>query len=339
MKISRSSIAGLQKRSANYVADWLVRGYINSTLKSATDPFYPHSFVNNFELVSQAIELLYASSPRGLQRHLRNAIYKLGVSIRPNCKEYSIEDFDRRSSLFKEFKRLSVNLSCFDAAPLFVDMATKDIKIWGEHLSVSEEVFPDCLHSVGLLAENCRNSYFFETKHKVLLERSLYRLVSSNHFKEPYAPFTLNALIEVAPEKLESHLTLLGKSVVKYHHDDPEQQNIAHKTAFRIVQLALSDLHDVFPKLSFRKDDSPDRWLLDALFSEQGPLLLQRFGPDPAKPRIFLKNSPMSDLSFPPHDDWVFYQPAASSSMLYSEVGEMKQELEEHKAQMHHFLH
>jgi hypothetical protein len=88
------------------------------------------------------------------------------------------------------------------------------------------------------------------------------------------------------------------------HGEDPEQLELAHLSAHRIVNGALSELVKIFPQLSFRFRHSRDRWLLDALFSRKGCFLLERQNQDVTRPLVHLRRAGYHTLQLR-HNDWI----------------------------------
>ena len=64
------------------------------------------------------------------------------------------------------------------------------------------------------------------------------------------------------------------------HRHDPMELELAHKTAHRLVDLALVHLAEHFAKLDLATPSRADLWLVDALFALEGPLRYYRDGDD-----------------------------------------------------------
>lgn len=320
MKLTAIHVKVFDRYTQPRLADWLLTALVSWVREDGEDPFYPHSFLNLFDTPIEGLEHLYSIASIKTKRSLRSAIQRTAAICRPRSPDLYTLDPLKRITLFKAFVRLTEHALCFDAAPHLGDIATYDLGYWDE-VGLSEEVFADCLRCSGHLAINHADSVFWHKDMGSSLENALLKIIASPHFNPNFAPFAFYALVSIAPERLVHHLALLGPLIARLHENDPTEMQLAYHTANRIVERAPLHLFSIFPQLTFRYPFSPDRWLVEALFSEFGPLQLQRFGNDVTKPRASRKGQPNKWI-FLPHEDWAFFQPEAIQQISSGLSGE-----------------
>ncbi|CRI63422.1 hypothetical protein THIOKS11320071 [Thiocapsa sp. KS1] len=313
MKLTAAHVEVFDRYTQPRLADWLLTALVSWVREDVEDPFYPHSFLNLFETPIEGIEHLYSIASIKSKRSLRAAIPRSAALCRPTSPDLYTLDPLKRINLFKAFIRLTEHALCFDSAPHLGDIATCDLGYWDE-AGLAEEVFADCLRCSGHLSINHADSIFWREEMGSPLENTLVRLVASPHFTPSFTPFAFYALVSIAPERLVHHLALLGPLIARLHENDPSQVQLAYHTANRIVERAPLHLFSIFPQLNFRYPFSQDRWLVEALFSDFGPLQLQRFGLDVTRPRALRKGQPNKWILLP-HEDWAFFQPEAVQQM------------------------
>lgn len=274
MRPRPESVKLLAAKSPDEVALWLARGFFETAAGLSRDPFAPHSFINLAAHPAEGIESLYAVAPLGLQRALRVGITILGRYCRYESPESELLDEQQRLRLLTEFLRLASNLICIPAASIVAQIATEDARHWSNDRFVSE-VFPACSVCLQTLGLRFDESGFADLDAQLRsdVENALHRVVlTKKYFNVGFAPRTLAALINVAPQHLIHHLELLGRDMRRMHRQQPEQRELSHLTATRIVEKDFDVLRLEFPNLKIAHASSRDVWLLEALFGPDGPL-------------------------------------------------------------------
>ena len=300
-------ITAFGEQNSRRIGDWLVESLLKNAQIREGDNFYPHSFINLFEPPLAGIEQLYSDSALKAKRALRTAVLRLGAAVRPSCPDLADVDIECRLNLFDSFTRLVNHTLCFEAVELLSEIACEDAEYW-RAANKEEEIFATCTRSVGTLAMRHNSSTFWNARFSSLIELSLVKIASSPMFKPAFSPFVLAALSSIAPQNLFDHLNLLGKHVSELHSLNQEQRDLASLTARRIVERAPLQLIRRFSELDFRFDKSKDRWLVDALFSRNGPLVLTRVGKDVTRPKIALRGQPNKNVQMV-HNHWIYFTP------------------------------
>jgi len=292
--------SAFDRYSANKIRDWMLMGFVG-WVSGHTDSFYPHSFMNMYGQPAEGIEQIYSMRTvhNKTKRALRSAVVGLGALCQPGCPEYSDLDHNERLVLMKVFISLSEFMQCFESAELLVDIACNDSGYWAQH-SREKEVFDSCIRCIGNIAINLPKNVLSEGEVACTLETCLIRLTTDPQFESRFSPFVFSALISITPKNLINHLMLLGAHIALLHTGNSEQRELAYLTANKID---LKTLATRFLELSFRAKDSRDRWLIDALFSEKGPLELT-LTEDPTCPIITIKKDPLMQL-YLRNNDWI----------------------------------
>lgn len=279
------SVKLLAAKSLGEVAAWLARGFYETARESFEDPFAPHSFIHLAEHPAEGIEELYGVASPELQRALRAGVVTLGSYCRSESREFAQLSEQQRLWLLSQFLRLTANLLCIRAAGIIAALACEDARHWPEAV-FRQEVFPDCcvcLQTLGLGFAKSAYAGIEATREQPLrLElvdalKSVVRKV--DFFDSSFAPRMLAALLGTVPSDVVQHLELLGPHMNEMHRRKPEQKQLAHLTATRIVSVAFRDLAQDFNKVQIGTEDARDTWLLDAMFCEQGPLIYWPISP------------------------------------------------------------
>jgi hypothetical protein len=276
-RISERSLQLLQGKSEEYIAIWLAQGFLNFVRGAPGDPFAPHSFVHLAYHPVEGIEALYSQAPMSVKAGLRKGISMLGPLCQPNSPDSEDLSKTQRLSLLEEFLRLCVSTTCFEAARSIALIACGAGEYWGSEW-FRETVYPLCVKGIEDMALGFCSTAFsaIDASAPNEIEAALRRVTYAPAFKAQYAPRMLAALISVTPSNFVEHLRLLSAPMAAMHRYDPMEREVAYKTAHRLVDFALEQLRDHFTKLDIAKPQSPDRWLLDALFDAAGPLRYYR---------------------------------------------------------------
>lgn len=303
-----------------------------------SDPFYPHSFFNHFEHPAEGVEELYAISSMPLKGRLRLAISSMLGVCRPGCPDYALLAPEARFVLLKATTRLITTLLIFDASDRIACIGTDDADYWRQ-CSLDEEVFAVTTNCLGTLALERLQSSFWRTQYTDDLEAALYRLIASELFVPRYSPYVVAALISLSPNHLVDHLHALGAQIALLHRQEPGQIELAQLTAKRVVNKAPLQLYRKFEDLDFRYPSSRDRWLLDALFSADGPLALTRDTVKADRPLVFAKSRPNVRTRLK-HEHWAFYSPESTVAPPAPEQGSPKVEaLQKYPSMSRTFFH
>ncbi len=314
MRLKQEDARVFDRYTKPKLTDWFLYALTSWASEDHEDGFHPHSFLNLYETPIEGLEQLYSTASIKTKRSLRSAIKALAAPCRPASHDFPSLDPNKRITLLKAFLRLSEYTLCFESSPQIGAIALEDMEYW-EREGFAAEVFSACLRCTGNLAIRHFDSVFWNDEFAADLEESLIKMVGSTYYQAPFSPFTMYALVSVSPKYLLDHLALLGSHIAELHKADRSQKRLAYLTANRIVEKAPLELFRRFSELHFRSSRSKDRWLVEALFSAEGPLQLQRYRDDAAKPRVSLKWQPNKWLCLN-HEDWIFFTPEAIGPLI-----------------------
>lgn len=308
MSISNKKVASLNETDAQQLGDRLLSGLLGWAINGSTERFMPHSFVALFDRPIEAIQALYAHpecSP-ATQRLIRELIRKLGSTCRPGCPEGMSLSDESRFNLLQAYINAVEFVLCFEACEVLGAFAMDGGEF--EDCNISRQTAGLAIGCLGKLAMHHQRSSFWLEQYRTVLDNELTRVVHSPFFEVSISPFILAALVSIRPELAIKHIQLCGAHICEWHSLSHAERNLAYLTANRIAEKAPLALLRNFGELSFRFPTSRDRWLVEALFSAEGPFQLFRDKQGANKPQVSVKGRPKVRLRVP-HEDWLGFSP------------------------------
>lgn len=278
--IDDDALNSLLKEKDPYLRDLLTTGICAFYTEGDPDSFYPHSFLSASGDPLYAIVRAYQwgnPKQRAILRRAVGGAATLGLPSNSWRKPSSL-DWEQRLGLLSIVATLVSELACADAVPRLTEAVTAQITGWNDE-NIQRTAFAIVLKAVTDLAISGINHCSFDTHSANTVTRCLVRLIHAKYYEPAFAPRCAHALVVLDPKLyFEHYCELIGNQIHLLHRLDEEQKRHAHATAEIIVDRLPMELTKYAPQLRVTGAKACDKWLLEALDSENSKYLLFRNG-------------------------------------------------------------
>lgn len=285
---NRSHLDFFDKRSVNYLTDWLIDGFISYYVYDQLDGFYPHSSFGVTGDPLFAIREAYVNLTSKSQSKLRRAIEGLLVIATPGSSIRCGGDMtvQMRLNLLSIISILMAETGGLEASSRLANLGTIELEGWGGKGS-QREAYTLVLRGLVAIASGARMHSSFNRVSASAIEASLVRMICSPLFESRFVARSAYALMEVGEESFfRNYETLLRDHFLKLHEADSAEQDHAHLTADLIVDRLPKQLMGFASRMEVSGERPRDVWMLNAWDSPRSKFFLHR--PDRNAARLAL---------------------------------------------------